>query len=245
MLEVTELKKSFNNKLVLNGVNLKVNQGDVFGFIGRNGAGKSTTLKCILNFVFPDSGHILFKGKPVTDPGFRESIGYLPEIAQLPLKLTASEFLRYAYSFYGTVTKDIRDRIEQLLVSVGLEDVSKKMVRNFSKGMKQRLGIAQALVHEPELLILDEPFTGLDPVGKDGLRSILLDQHKRGKTIFFSSHNLAEVQDICTVICVIHGGRAIFQGSIGDFCRQYGTENLEEAFLRSYRRAGGDHVERR
>ncbi|MBN1521992.1 MAG: ABC transporter ATP-binding protein [Candidatus Aureabacteria bacterium] len=242
MLDVKELCKSFSKKQVLNKITFRVASGDVFGFIGRNGAGKSTTIKCILNFVFPDSGEILFKGRSTRGPRFRESIGYLPEIAQLPRNLTASEFLRYAASFYRKAGKPAEEDINSLLKDVGLEDVKKKLIKNFSKGMKQRLGIAQAVVHNPELLILDEPFTGLDPIGKYGLKQILLNLNRQGKTIFFSSHNLPEVQDICTVICIIHNGRVVYQGKTEDFITQFDAKDLEEAFIKSYRQSGGHDV---
>jgi len=221
MLEIKSLKKSFNKKLVLEGIDLQVDRGEVFGFIGRNGAGKSTTIKCILDFVFPDSGQILFRGKSVKNLEFREAIGYLPEIAQLPRNLTAAEYLRYSYSFYKKIDGPEEEKMAQLLKDVGLDDVKKKLIKNFSKGMKQRLGIAQAVVHDPAILILDEPFTGLDPVGKYGLKQILLDLNKKGKTIFFSSHNLLEVQDICTVICIIHNGKVVYQGNKEDFIKKY------------------------
>ena len=245
MLVVKGLNKSFNKKKVLDNVSFNVEAGDLFGFIGRNGAGKSTTIKSILNFVFPDSGEILFKGQSVKKFSFREKIGYLPEIAQLPGNLTASEFLHYAAGFYKTDRDILKEKINSLLELVGLEDVKKKLIKNFSKGMKQRLGIAQAVVHDPELLILDEPFTGLDPIGKYGLKQILLDLNKKGKTIFFSSHNLSEVEDICTIICIIHSGNVVYQGKTREFIDKYNAKNLEEAFITSYHQSGGQDVERR
>ena len=243
MLQVSGLKKSFNKKLVLNGISFHVKEGEVFGFIGRNGAGKSTTIKSILNFIFPDAGEILFQGKSVKRFEFRQSIGYLPEIAHLPDNLKAAEFLKYAYGFYGKVDKSVKEKISRLLTDVGLDEVQKKLIKNFSKGMKQRLGIAQAVVHDPALLILDEPFTGLDPVGKHGLKQILLDQNKKGKTIFFSSHNLTEVEDICTIICIIHNGEIVYQGTSEEFKKKHQSSNLEDAFLKSYTQAGGADVE--
>jgi ABC-2 type transport system ATP-binding protein len=243
MLEVIDLKKSFDKKLVLDGVTLTVRAGDVFGFIGCNGAGKSTTIKCILNFVFPDSGQILFRGRSVKKIEFRKFIGYLPEVAHLPPNLTAAEFLRYAYSFYGKITGGMEKAIQSLLDEVGLQDAKKKLIKTFSKGMKQRLGIAQAVIHDPELLILDEPFTGLDPIGRHSLKNILLDLNKKGKSIFFSLHNLAEVEDLCTVVGILQGGKVTYQGFIKDFISHFQAKDLEEAFLRSYCQDGGKDVE--
>jgi ABC-2 type transport system ATP-binding protein len=242
MLDVRNLTKSFNHKPVLHGVDLHVGRGDMLGFIGHNGAGKSTTLKCIMGFVFPDAGEILFNGAPTRSGVFRRSIGFLPEINQMPLSLTAAEYLCYAYGFTGRVDRAARAQIDVLLRDVGLDDTRGKLVRTFSKGMKQRLGIAQAVVHNPQLLILDEPFTGLDPVGKDCLRALLLRQHQAGATVLFSSHNLPEVQDICSVIAVIHGGRVAYQGDTAGFMARFGAGNLEEAFLASYRQTGSPHA---
>jgi len=243
MLDVRGLKKAFNHLPVLHGVDLSVAPGDMLGFIGHNGAGKSTTLKCIMGFVFPDSGEMLFRGEPVGSKAFRRAVGFLPEINQMPLSLTAEEYLRYAYGFGGRVDRRISLKIRDLLHAVGLDAAGRKLVRTFSKGMKQRLGIAQAIVHDPTLLILDEPFTGLDPVGKDSLRSVLLRQHQAGVTILFSSHNLPEVQDICSAIAVIHGGRVAYQGDTAGFVARHQAANLEQAFLASYRRATeNEHV---
>ncbi|MCK5707417.1 MAG: ABC transporter ATP-binding protein [Candidatus Aureabacteria bacterium] len=242
MLKIDNLKKTFNKKIALDGINLNVKKGEVFGFIGRNGAGKSTTIKSVLGFVFPDSGEMFFKDEPLDQSKFRESIGYLPEIAKFPEKLTAKEFLTYSYSFYKKITGATRDKISQLLEDVGLKESKNKLINTFSKGMKQRLGIAQSVIHDPELLILDEPFTGLDPVGKDGLKKILIDQNKEGKTIFFSSHNLTEVQDICSVICTLHNGKVVYQGATSDFIKEQSSNSLEEAFIKSYSRSGGKDV---
>jgi len=229
------LKKAFNRQPVLHGVDLAVAPGELLGFIGHNGAGKSTTLKCIMGFVFPDAGEMRFQGGAVGSPAFRKSVGFLPEINPMPLSLTADEYLRYAYGFSGRVDANVRRRIRDLLGEVGLESAGRKLVRTFSKGMKQRLGIAQAMVHDPVLLILDEPFTGLDPVGKDGLRSVLLRQHRAGTTVLFSSHNLSEVEEICTAIAVIHDGRVVYQGDTAGFVARHPAANLEQAFLASYR----------
>ena len=243
MLLVKDLNKSFNKKKVLNNIGFEVNKGDVFGFIGCNGAGKSTTIKCILNFVFPDSGVIEFNGKPTSHKSFRNEIGYLPEVAQFPKNLTAFEFLSYSAGFYKHKISVSREKIEALLREVGLEDAKKKLIRNFSKGMKQRLGIAQAVIHNPQMLILDEPFTGLDPIGRHRLKNILKNLHNQGKTIFFSSHNLNEVEELCSVICVIHNGNVFYQGKISDFVAKYNADNLEQAFIKSYYEAGGKDVE--
>lgn len=242
MLEIRNLKKAFNHKPVLQGVSLMVKRGDICGFIGHNGAGKSTTFRCIMGFAFPDSGDILFEGRPVGTPAFRRVVGFLPEINQMPLSLTAEEYLRYAYGFSGRVDRAVRMQIDELLRNVGLDETRGKLVRTFSKGMKQRLGIAQAIIHKPQLMILDEPFSGLDPVGKDCLLELLRRQHRTGTTIFFSSHNLSEVQDLCSVIAVIHCGRVSYQGDADGFVAHYGAANLEQAFLASYREAGEAHV---
>jgi len=231
MLEIRGLFKSYGRLEVLKGLDLTVREGSLYGLIGCNGAGKSTLFKSILGFVFPQQGSIRFCNAPADTPAFRRSVGYLPEIVSFPPDLTAEEFLAYAASFYGP-RKSFQDRIPLLLREVGLEKAARRRIRTFSKGMKQRLGIAQAVIHDPALLILDEPFTGLDPIGKRELKTILQHQHARGKTILFSSHNLSEVQNLCSVVGILHGGRMAWEGPLPELLERFQTSDLEEAFIR-------------
>ena len=232
MLEIRGLVKSYGRLEVLKGLDLTVRQGSLYGLIGCNGAGKSTLFKSILGFVFPQSGTILFRGQPVDSLSFRQSVGFLPELVSFPPDLTAEEFLAYAWSFYAPLTPSTRQHIADTLGEVSLRECARRRIRTFSKGMKQRLGIAQALIHDPPLLILDEPFTGLDPIGKRELRTILERQHARGKTILLSSHNLSEIQNLCSVIGVLHMGKMGWEGSLPALLERFQTQDLEEAFFR-------------
>jgi ABC-2 type transport system ATP-binding protein len=232
MLEIRGLVKSYGKREVLKGLDLTVREGSLYGLIGCNGAGKSTLFKSVLGFVFPQAGSLLFRGIPTHTLAFRRTVGYLPELVAFPPDLTAEEFLAYAWSFHGPWNAEARQRIARCLEDVGLHEDARRRIRTFSKGMKQRLGIAQAIIHDPTLLILDEPFTGLDPIGTRELRAILERQYASGKTILFSSHDLTEVQNLCSVVGVLHQGRMAWEGPLSELLKRFQTQDLEEAFIR-------------
>lgn len=206
-----------NQKIVsLKSCSVKVNKGETFGLLGPNGAGKTTLLKLLLGIIRPSSGKGLLLGKPLGDRHTKQRIGYLPENSYLYDYLTGWEFLELAAGLFQIPQKVQRERIPQLLELVGLSmvDARKKPMRRYSKGMLQRVGMAQALINDPELIFLDEPMSGLDPLGRYQMREIILSLKAAGKTIFFNSHVLSEVEQICDRIAILSKGEVICSGSL-------------------------------
>ncbi|MDZ8110127.1 MAG: ABC transporter ATP-binding protein [Nostoc sp. DedQUE12a] len=221
----SELRKVYrtgfwlNQKVVsLKSCSLKIYQGETFGLLGPNGAGKTTLLKLLLGIIRPTSGRGLLLGKPIGDRHVKQYIGYLPENPYLYDYLTGWEFLQLAAGLFQISEGVQRQRIPQLLELVGLSqaDARKKLLRRYSKGMLQRVGMAQALINEPELVFLDEPMSGLDPVGRYQMREIILALKAAGKTIFFNSHILSEVEQICDRIAILAQGELICSGSLNE-----------------------------
>ncbi|GAA6620560.1 ABC transporter ATP-binding protein [Scytonema sp. NUACC26] len=221
----SELRKVYrtgffmNQKVVsLKNCSLKVYKGETFGLLGPNGAGKTTLLKLLLGIIRPTSGRGLLLGKPIGDRGVKERIGYLPENPYLYDYLTGWEFLQLVAGLFQIPKKVQRQRIPQLLELVGLpqSDARKKLLRRYSKGMLQRVGMAQALINDPELVFLDEPMSGLDPVGRYQMREIILSLKAAGKTIFFNSHVLSEVEQICDRVAILAQGELVCTGSLNE-----------------------------
>jgi ABC-2 type transport system ATP-binding protein len=190
----------------LKALDLEVRRGEIFGLLGPNGSGKSTTIKLLLGLLFPTSGHALVFGKGATDVGKNERIGYLPEESYLYKFLNAHETL----DFYGKLfdmPSDVRKRrVDELIKQVGLEKAKRRQLREYSKGMTRRVGLAQALINDPELLLLDEPTSGLDPLGTHEMKEMILQLKAQGKTIVMCSHLLADVQDVCDRVAILHQG---------------------------------------
>ncbi|MBE9052644.1 ABC transporter ATP-binding protein [Nostocales cyanobacterium LEGE 11386] len=206
-----------NQKVVsLKSCSVTVYKGETFGLLGPNGAGKTTLLKLLLGIIRPTSGKGLLLGKPLGDRHTKQLIGYLPENAYLYDYLTGWEFLQLAAGLFQIPPSVQRQRIPQLLELVGLSlaDARKKLMRRYSKGMLQRVGMAQALINDPELIFLDEPMSGLDPVGRYQMREIILSLKAAGKTIFFNSHILSEVEQICDRVAILSQGELICSGSL-------------------------------
>lgn len=191
----------------LNSLNFSVDEGEVFGIIGPNGAGKSTLIKTIMGFVKPDSGIITIKGQDCTDPNCHVNIGYLPETATLYNKISIRDHLLFAARITGMTRTERVSRINAVLNMVNLEEVSNNPLRNYSKGMTQRAALAYALFSEPEILILDEPMSGLDPMGRQLVIDIMRTLHQKGVTILFCSHILNDVERICNRIGIMDQGR--------------------------------------
>ncbi len=219
----SELRKVYrtgfwmNQKVVsLKSCSLKVYQGETFGLLGLNGAGKTTLLKLLLGIIRASSGRGLLLGKPLGSSGVKQRIGYLPENPYLYDYLTGWEFLQFAAGLFQIPKSIQRQRIPQLIELVGLsyQDARKKQMRRYSKGMLQRVGMAQALINDPELVFLDEPMSGLDPVGRFQMREIILALKKQGKTIFLNSHILSEVEQICDRVAILAQGELICSGSL-------------------------------
>ncbi len=217
-------------KIAVRDLNLRVEAGQVFGFLGPNGAGKTTTMNVLLGFVPPTAGSASLFGVDVRKPIARQRIGYLPELTYYYKFLTAEELLRFYAKIFGLTRSETDKRIETLVKLVELEGASKRPIKTYSKGMQQRVGLAQALINNPDLLILDEPTSGLDPLGRMKVREIIQRLKNEGKTVFFSSHELGEVETVCDRVAIIHQGELKMEGSVSDLTAKYQT-NLEQIFL--------------
>jgi len=232
----SELRKVYrtgfwlNQKVVsLKNCSLTVYKGETFGLLGPNGAGKTTLLKLLLGIIRPSSGRGLLLGKPIGDRSVKQHIGYLPENPYLYDYLTGWEFLQLAAGLFQIPQSVQRQRIPQLLELVGLSqaDARKKLLRRYSKGMLQRVGMAQALINEPDLVFLDEPMSGLDPLGRYQMREIILALKAAGKTIFFNSHVLSEVEQICDRIAILAQGELICSGSLNELLGRRNTYHVK------------------
>jgi ABC-2 type transport system ATP-binding protein len=194
-------------KTSLEGLNMQVETGEIFGFIGPNGAGKSTTIKLLMRLIFPTAGDARILGKPISDIEMHRDVGYLPEQPYFYDYLTAAEVLDYFARFHDLPAADRKERVQRMLKRVGLETAGKIQLRKYSKGMLQRVGMAQAILHDPKLVILDEPMSGLDPVGRREVRDIILELKRDGKTVMFSTHILSDAEMLCDRVGVIVGGK--------------------------------------
>jgi ABC-2 type transport system ATP-binding protein len=200
----------------LDHVSLSIESGEVFGFLGPNGAGKSTTLKLLMQLIFPTSGRAEILGRPVGDISVKQRIGYLPENPSFYDYLTAEELLNYFGQLFGLPAADRRQRVSGLLDKVGLGAERRLQLRKFSKGMLQRVGIAQALLNDPEVVFLDEPMSGLDPLGRRDVRALILELRDQGRTVFFSSHILSDAESLCSRVAIVAGGRLAATGRVSD-----------------------------
>jgi ABC-2 type transport system ATP-binding protein len=200
----------------LNNLNLEVAAGETFGFLGPNGAGKTTTLKLLMQLIYPTSGHAEILQRPVGDVGVKRRIGYLPESPYFYDYLTAEELLDYFARLFGYDAADRRRRVSTLLDQAGIGGERRLPLRKFSKGMVQRVGIAQALINDPEVVFLDEPMSGLDPLGRREVRNLILSLRDRGCTVFFSSHVLSDAEALCNRVAVLAQGTLVASGRISD-----------------------------
>ena len=221
----------------LKGLSLTVEAGTVFGFLGPNGAGKTTTMHVLLGFVESASGSAYILGEDVRHSIARRRIGYLPERVETYIFLTGRELLHMAGRLFGMGGIGLRHRVNQLLEQVDLAAAADRRIGTYSRGMLQRIGLAQALINDPDLVILDEPTGGLDPLGRMEVRRIIADLRARGKTVFFSSHELSEVELVCDHIALMVSGRVIAEGKASDLVRP--GESLERYFLRTVQAGAG------
>ena len=208
-----------NRVIAVDDLNLKIRPNEVFGFLGPNGSGKTTTIKMLLGLLHPTKGKALVLEGDACDPQISRRIGFLPEESYLYRYLTARETLDFYGQLFKLPAKVRKMRIEALLDMVGLKAVANRTVGTFSKGMARRIGLAQALINDPELLILDEPTTGLDPIGTRQIKDLIIELAKRGKTILLCSHLLADVEDVCTRIAILYGGKMQAQGEVRNLLR--------------------------
>jgi len=218
-------------KQAVKGLNLSVHRGEVFGFLGPNGAGKTTTMNALLGFVNPTAGNAYIFGVNVREPIARQRIGYLPELTYYYKFLSAEELLRFYGKIFRIPKAELEQRIDWILKLVELEHARKRLIKTYSKGMQQRVGLAQALINNPDLLVLDEPTSGLDPLGRMRVREIIQRLKNEGKTVFFSSHELGEVETVCDCVAILHEGELKAEGRVSDLVRQHQCASLEQVFL--------------
>jgi ABC-2 type transport system ATP-binding protein len=222
-IEIEHLSKEYpfgflhlKRKKSLEDLNMQVPTGEVFGFLGPNGAGKSTTIKLLMRLIFPTSGTARILGKSIEDVSMHRDIGYLPEQPYFYDYLTAAELLNYFARFHGLNTADRQERVQRMLKKVGLDTAKKIQLRKYSKGMLQRAGLAQAILHDPQVVVLDEPMSGLDPLGRREVRDIILELKKEGRTVLFSTHILSDAEMLCDRVGVIVGGKLRGVGRPGE-----------------------------
>lgn len=219
---VKTFRVGFQRKRVeaVKGLSFKVRRGEVFGFLGPNGAGKTTTIKMCMDLIRPTSGGARLFGRAPSDLEARKRIGYLPEHPYFYDSLRPDELLDFFGKLYGIPKAVRRKRTDELIELVGLGGARDRVLRKYSKGMVQRFGIAQALISDPELVVLDEPLTGLDPIGRKEIKEIIVSLHKQGKTLFFSSHILSDVELLCDRIAMIQGGRLLYEGPTAELLKR-------------------------
>ena len=220
-------------KVAVRDLTLSVYRGEVFGFLGPNGAGKTTTMNVLLGFVTPTAGDAYLFGVNVREPIARQRIGYLPELTYYYKFLSAEELLRFYSKIFGIPKAQVEARIDSVLKLVELDHARKRPIRTYSKGMQQRAGLAQALINNPDLLILDEPTSGLDPIGRMKVREIIQRLKDEGKTVFFSSHELGEVETVCDRVAILNGGELKAEGRVAELVQKSGCANLEQVFLKT------------
>lgn len=237
-IRISDVSKTYRSdfrrvkKHTVKNISIEIEPSEVFGIIGRNGAGKSTTIKMIMGFIKPDKGEIIIDEKVPSDPDSRLDVGYLPENPYFYDNLTAEELLKFSSHSSGLNKQETKKRMDLLLNQVELYPVRKQKLRSFSKGMTQRAGICFALVHDPDIIILDEPMSGLDPFGRKMVIDLIIDLKKKGKTILFCSHILNDVERICDRVAIMDSGRMK-----GIFTKKQIIENngMEELFLKMIR----------
>jgi ABC-2 type transport system ATP-binding protein len=222
-IEIENLSKEYpfgflnlKKRKSLEDLSMQVQTGEVFGFLGPNGAGKSTTIKLLMRLIFPTSGTARILGKSIEDVSMHQNVGYLPEQPYFYDYLTAAELLDYFARFHGLESTDRHERVARILRKVGLETAKKIQLRKYSKGMLQRAGLAQAILHDPQVVVLDEPMSGLDPLGRREVRDIILELKKEGRTVLFSTHILSDAEMLCDRVGVIVGGRLRGVGTPGE-----------------------------
>ncbi|MBN1233423.1 MAG: ABC transporter ATP-binding protein [Candidatus Coatesbacteria bacterium] len=254
VIETNSLCKTYypgigeQNKPALVDLNLKIKKGEIYGFLGQNGAGKTTLIKILIGLIFPTSGNGNLLGYRFGDIRSRQKLGYLPESPYYHTFLTATEYLDILGKLHKLTGKQLKNKIYMLLEKTGLKDASDLKMREFSKGMLQRFGIAQALIGDPELVIFDEPTSGLDPIARKDIRNILIDLKNDNKTVFFSSHILSEVESISDRVGIIQKGKLIKEGTIQELTSLSGYEirvtNIDTLSLPQLRSYGNTSVQK-
>ncbi|MBZ5605348.1 MAG: ABC transporter ATP-binding protein [Acidobacteriia bacterium] len=232
-IRVENLRKVYGDKAAVDGLSLSVQRGSFFGFLGPNGAGKTTTIKMLMGLAPPTSGSIELLGLPMPDRALdiKQRIGLVPDESLLFDYLTGGEFIEFVGRIYGLDRAIARERSKELLELFELDGSPRKLINEYSKGMRKRVAMAAALIHRPELYLMDEPFEGVDAVGARLMKDILLDQVRHGATIFLTSHVLEVVERLCDRVAIINEGRIVLEGSMAELRRA--SETLEDAFVRA------------
>ena len=222
-IEILGLEKTYSvgfwrkrPKRALQPLHLSISEGEIFGFLGPNGAGKTTTLKLLMGLVYPTGGSARILGMEINDPRMKAQIGFLPEQPYFYDYLTGAELLEYYAQLSGVAAKQRRQRVGEVLGQVGLPDAGSVQLRKYSKGMLQRVGIAQAILHEPKVVFFDEPMSGLDPMGRREVRDLMERLKQNGKTVFFSTHILSDAESLCDRVAIIHHGELRGVGAVAD-----------------------------
>ncbi|MEH7462123.1 ATP-binding cassette domain-containing protein [Bacillus thuringiensis] len=223
-LQIQQLTKQFGENVAVNHLNLTLPKGEVLGLLGRNGAGKTTTIKMLLSLLTPNGGSITWDEKEISESGV--TIGYLPEERGLYTKSRVIDQLRYFGRLEGMTKKEVDASIDFWLGRLAIPEYKHKVAGELSKGNQQKIQLIAALLHDPELLILDEPFSGLDPVNAEMLANIIEEQIQRGKTIILSSHRMEQVESFCQHVCILKQGEAVVEGHLSDIKKEYGFRNL-------------------
>ncbi len=228
MIELQGVSKSYGGRIVVQDISFTIRAGTVFGFLGPNGAGKTTTMKMMVGISQPDAGLIRIAGKDGSDQSVKEHIGYMPEAPYFYDKLTGLEFMGFCNDLFARCATTAE--CERILETMGLAEAMRRPIATYSKGMKQRLGFAQALVNHPQYLFLDEPLDGLDPLGRREMKKTIVGLKAQGTTVFFNSHILSDTEEICDEIGVLHQGKLLYAGAVKRF-----TDGmpLEERFVRT------------
>ncbi len=216
---------------VLDELSLAIGQGETYGLLGPNGAGKTTTLKLLLGLLRPDGGAVTVLGKPAGHPEALARVGFLPENPYFYSYLTGREFLDFVARLFGIPANERAEKLFNLMKLAGIESAKDVPMRKYSKGMLQRLGIAQSLINDPSVIFWDEPMSGLDPIGRRDVRKILLDLKEKGKTIFLNSHLLPDVNEVCDRVGILHKGKLVCEESITNISKSGSYADLEEYFL--------------
>jgi ABC-2 type transport system ATP-binding protein len=234
-----EFKEGITGKRIkaLERLDLEIKRGQVFGFLGPNGAGKSTTMKILMNLIYPDTGFASIMGMDVRERDTRKHVGYLPENPYFYDYLSAEELLWFGGRTSGLTFSDIKNRTNELLEKVNLSSARKRYLRSYSKGMLQRAGLALALIHDPDVIILDEPMNGLDPIGRKMVGDLIVELKARGKTVFFSSHILTDIERFCDRAGIIIGGKLYRVDTMDNYLS--GSASLEDFFMKEVEKAGG------
>ena len=235
MLSIRKIDKNFDNLKAVNQISFKVERGDIYGFLGPNGAGKTTTIRMIMGIIQPDSGMILLNDNDINSMG-RKNLGYLPEDRGLYQKQKLQEILHYFGILRGFNKKDVIHKTGKWLERFNLESQGLRKVEELSKGNQQKIQFILALLHDPELIILDEPFTGLDPLNQLLMKEIIQEKQNEGRTIIFSTHQMEQVEKLCNNICLINNGKIVLEGDLNTIRNNYSTNAVEVRFSGDYNR---------